>query len=71
MRMFHQRDVGPQAPDGVDRLCAVAGLAHDLHVGLLLEHEPEAAAHHRLVVGDDHAQAHARASSSGRVARTA
>ena len=68
----HHDDVGPQPQRRLHRLGAVLRLADDLEVGLDVEHGPEAAAHERVVVGDEDAdRAHARSPSSGRLARTA
>ena len=54
----HEHDVGCAPGGGLDRLCARAGLGHDLDVAGRFEYRPKAGAHHRLVVGDDHAQGH-------------
>ena len=53
---------GLRAAGELDGLGAVARLAGDLHVGLGLDDHPHAAAHERLVVGDEDAD-HARCSS--------
>ena len=53
----HQHDVGRVGLGGRDRLLAGARLGHDLDRAGRLEHRLEAGAHHRLVVGDDDAQA--------------
>jgi hypothetical protein len=42
----------------VDRLETVARLGNDFDVGLAGEQHPEACADHRLVVGDEDADAH-------------
>ena len=62
----HQHDVGPSALDQRDRLGAVGGLADDLDVVAGVEDHAEAAAHERLVVGDQDADAHGAASSGSR-----
>ena len=53
-----------------DRLGAVARLADHLEVGLGLEDQTEARPHELLVVGQQHADAHARPSRSGSLAWT-
>jgi hypothetical protein len=55
-----------------DRLVAVAvaGLADDRHVVLLLDQGRKAAAQQHLVVGQQHADGYAGGSSSGRTTRT-
>jgi len=58
MRMFHQRHVGLEAPNGRDRLLAVGGLGDDVDVRLRLQQGAKARADHRLVVGDDDPDAH-------------
>ena len=58
----HQDDVGGAAAGERDRLDAVRGLADDLDVGLGLEDRAQPAAHHRLIVGEQHADGrHGRA----------
>jgi hypothetical protein len=37
------------------RLGAIAGFGHDLHVGLLVDDGREAVAHHGMIVGEDDA----------------
>ena len=67
----HEHDVGRQFARERDRLGAVGGLAHDLEVGRRVDEHAEAAAHERLVVGDEHADrrvAHVMTRSSRRVA---
>ena len=54
----HQHDVGALAGHERHRLGAVGGLTDDLDVGLTVEQHREAAAHERLVVGDDHPDRH-------------
>ena len=49
-----QRHIRLQAACQLDRLHPVGRLADDLHVGLRVDHQPEPAAHQRLVVGDEH-----------------
>ena len=66
MRMSISTTVGLEARRLVDRLEPVARLGHDLDVLLAGEQHAEAGAHHRLVVGDEHADAHGRVRSSGR-----
>ena len=60
----HQHDVGGELARLLDRLQAVGGLADDVEVVLGVEDHPEARAHERLVVGDQHPhRAHAAAST--------
>jgi hypothetical protein len=66
----HQRDVEPVSRGELEHLGAVVRLGHDLDVGLGVEDAPEAAPHERLVVGDQHADAHGPSSLSGRRAVT-
>src|SRR6476646_9116950 len=54
----HQHDVREQPPRGGYRLVTVLRFAHDLEIGFRVENQPEAGAHKRLIVGDEHAQAH-------------
>ena len=61
----HQDDVGPEAPRGLDRLLAVARLTDDLDVVVGPEDERKARADHRLIVGDQDPDTHARSPSSG------
>ena len=51
----HQHDVGGRDRQRLDRLAAVGRLADDGHVGLGVDHELEAVADQRLVVGDEDA----------------
>jgi hypothetical protein len=51
----HQHDVRPAQAREFDRLGAVRGLGHDVHVLLGVEDHAEAAPDQGLVVGDDHA----------------
>ena len=56
----HQHEVGPGPERALDGLAPVGCLGDDLDIGLGVEDEPEAAAHERLVVGEqdaDHADA--------------
>src|SRR4051794_26819795 len=50
----------------VDGLDAVAGLGHHVDVLLLREQHAEARAHHRLVIGDEDANAHGWCLATGR-----
>ena len=59
MRMSISTTSGSRRPALWIGLVAVGRLADDLDVGMVLEHEPEAGAHERLVVGDQDADAHA------------
>ena len=66
-----QADVGAQSAGQVDRLDAVGGLGDHGDVGLVLQDEPQPAADHRLVVGEQHADASSGfRPGTGRVART-
>ena len=56
----HQDDIRRDAARLLDRLSPVRRLADDLEVGLGLEDHPEAGAHERLVVDDQHAHRSAR-----------
>ena len=56
----HQHDGRVEARRLVDRLEPVARLGHHLDVLLAGEQHAKAGAHHRLVVGDEHADAHGR-----------
>jgi hypothetical protein len=69
-RPVHKRDVEPVARRELQILRAVAGLGHDLDLGLGFEDPPKTAPHERLVVGDQHADAHGAPSFSGRRAYT-
>ena len=51
----HQHDIRVEACGEFERLLAVDGFAHDFDVGLAVQDDAEAAAHERLVVGDQHA----------------
>src|SRR5690606_13953738 len=65
---IHEHDVGPEAARLRERGGAVVGLAHHLDVGLRVEDRHEPHAEHRLVVDDEHPDAHeafSRAVSSG------
>ena len=48
-------DVGLVLFVELERLGAVAGLGHHLHVGLLVDDGGEAVAHHGMIVGEDDA----------------
>ncbi len=50
----HQHDVGKEFDDLLDRVQPVVGLSHDLDVGLVLEHEQQAAAEQRVLVDEQH-----------------
>ena len=63
----HQHDGRVEARGLLDRLDAVARLGDDVDVGLAREQQAEAGADHRLVVGDEHADAHAPYPLSGRL----
>ena len=58
MRMSISTTVGSEAGGLVDGLEPVARLGDDVDVGLAGEQHAEAGAHHRLVVGDEDADAH-------------
>jgi hypothetical protein len=61
---------GRREPRGlVDRLEPIARLGDHLDVGLAGEQHAEARAHHRLVVGDEHADAHTAVSTGSRALR--
>ena len=62
----HQDDGRVEARRLVDRLEPVARLGHDLDVLLAGEQHAEAGADHRLVVGDEDADAHRPSPPSGR-----
>ena len=67
----HQDDGRLEAGGLLDRLEAVARLGDDLDVLLAGEQHPKSGAHHRLVVGDEHANRHGRPPPIGsRVLRT-
>ena len=51
----HEDDVRGRDAERLQRVAAVAGLAHDGHVGLGVDDEPEACAHERLVVDEEDA----------------
>ena len=70
IRMSMRTTSGRCVPGQRDRLGAVAGLADHLEVRLGVDDHPEAAAHERLVVGDQHADRHGPRSASGKRART-
>ena len=65
----HQDDGRVEAGRLVDRLEPVRRLGDDLDVLLPGEQQAKAGAHHRLVVGDEDADAHDPSRSSGRRAR--
>src|SRR5476649_1432351 len=67
----HQHDVGPQAPGAGRGLLAVRRLAENLDLGIGLEDHPEAGANHRLVIGQQHTDAHSAPSGVGSLTRTA
>ena len=54
-----QHDVGRQPVDHVDGLLAIARFAGDFEFAGFREHGAQALARRRLVVDDEHAQAHA------------
>ena len=62
----HQDDGGIEAGGLLDRLEPVARLGDDLDVLFAGEQHAEAGADHRLVVGDEDADRHARSPPSGR-----
>ena len=73
MRMSISTTSGFSAPDLLDGVEAVGGLADDLEVVLGVEDHAEAGAHERLVVGDQQPDAHATLNSraaDGSAART-
>ena len=47
-----QQDVGPVGAHHVERLDAVLGLRHDLHLGVGLQHVTQTDTHHRMIVGN-------------------
>ena len=51
----HQHHVGLQARDLLDDLAAAAGLADDLNIGMTFQQQPDAGAHQRVIVSDQHA----------------
>jgi hypothetical protein len=70
----HQHDVDGGHREALERLPAVPGLAHHRHVGLRVDHHPQARADERLVVDQEDAR-HARSSATwpagaGSLART-
>ena len=65
----HQDHVRLELPCEAHGVFPVLGLAHDLEVGTRLDDQREAAAHERLIVDDQHPDAH-DASPSGICART-
>src|ERR1700729_2924475 len=67
----HQHDVGPQAPGAGHGLLAVRRLPDNLDLGIGLEDHPEAGANHRLVIGQQHTDAHSTPSEVGSLTRTA
>ena len=60
----HEHDVDRVVLQRGERLHAVGRLAHDLEVGLGVEHHAEAHAQHRLVVDEQDADGHAGARGS-------
>ena len=66
----HQDDVGADASGLGDGLETVAGLGHDLDVGLVGEQQAEARPHHRLVVHHQDPDRHAPVLSGSRAAGT-
>ena len=54
----HQHDVRPVLGDTRQRLLAVGGLADDVDAVEVLQDGDHAGAEHRVVVGDQHADAH-------------
>ena len=62
----HQHGGRPEARGRLDRLDPVAGLGHDFDVLLAREQHAKACPNHRLVVGDEYADAHARLPLTGR-----
>ena len=67
----HEHDVGAQAPGRRRGLLAVLRLADHLDVGLGPEDHAEPGADHRLVVGEQDADAHSAPSGVGSLTRTA
>ena len=65
----HQHDARLQAGRLLDGLAAVGGLADDVDVGLAGQQHAEAAADHRLVVGDQDPDRHDWSRPTGRLAR--
>ena len=59
-----QDHVGLQGPGLEDGVAGIAGLAHRLEVVRRLEQQPQAAAHHRVVVDDEHPDAHETGTSA-------
>jgi hypothetical protein len=51
----HHHDVGQQIGGSLDRLEPVTGLADDLKIGFVREHELEPATEQRVVIDDQHA----------------
>ena len=51
-------DVGPVGEGLLEGLDAVGRLGHDLHVGLAIEQQPQAAADDAVVVGDQDAHSY-------------
>ena len=66
MRMSISTTVGWKRAALLDGLEPVARLGDDLDVRLVGEQHAEAGADHRLVVGDEHADAHRSPPSTGR-----
>jgi hypothetical protein len=66
----HEHDVDGAPFDEGDGLLAVARLAHDLHVGLCLEHHPEPHPEHGLVVDERDADRHPTTPTNGNDATT-
>jgi hypothetical protein len=54
----HQNDIRVCACGSLDRFAAITGLAGDVQIGLGFEQLDEARAHQRLVVDDEHPDAH-------------
>jgi hypothetical protein len=66
-----EADVGPELAGEADRLGPVGSLGDHFDVGLVLEDQAQAAADHRLVVGEQNPDAHAfLLAGSGSVAAT-
>ena len=65
----HQHDVRSQGLRQPDALVAVAGLAHDRHVGLQLEEGAQALPHHLVIVHDQEADRGCSASGTGHLVR--
>jgi hypothetical protein len=67
----HEHQVGTQAARQGHRLVAVGRLADDLDIRLAGQQHPQAGAHHRLVVVDEHPDRQGLGRSNGSRARSA